>query len=227
MTENQHQLALPFSFRPSFDRGDFVITQANENAVHWIDRWPQWNGPFLSLYGPAGCGKSHLAHIWQQATKAKTLTPDQIKTVISKTFLADGLRLVIDGVIPEQLTIEAQEQILHLYNWVRETRGFLLFTSQQPPSKWPLAIPDLHSRLKTVPAIEMALPDDALFQAVAMKLTADRQINIKPEVLHFAILRLDRRFDSLQNFIALLDKKSMAEKRPITIPFVKQVLASL
>ncbi|MFP3422559.1 chromosomal replication initiator DnaA, partial [Bacillus sp. SIMBA_161] len=36
----------------------------NEAAVAWIDRWPDWPGTAVVLHGPAGSGKTHLAHVW-------------------------------------------------------------------------------------------------------------------------------------------------------------------
>ena len=46
-------------------REDFLPAPSNAAALAWIERWPDWPGPALALYGPAGCGKTHLASIWQ------------------------------------------------------------------------------------------------------------------------------------------------------------------
>ena len=62
------QLPLDLGFRPALGRTDFLIAPCNAAAVAWLDRWPEWPGVALALWGPAGSGKSHLAELWR--TKA-------------------------------------------------------------------------------------------------------------------------------------------------------------
>ncbi len=59
------QLPLDLGFRPALGRADFLVAPCNEEAVAWLDRWPQWPGPALALAGPARSGKSHLAEVWR------------------------------------------------------------------------------------------------------------------------------------------------------------------
>ncbi len=60
------QLALDFGHRPALGREDFLVAPCNEDAVAWVDRWPDWPGPALVIHGPAGCGKTHLAQVWRR-----------------------------------------------------------------------------------------------------------------------------------------------------------------
>ncbi len=48
------QLPLELELRPALGRDDFLVAPSNEVAVAWIDRWPDWPGPALALYGPPG-----------------------------------------------------------------------------------------------------------------------------------------------------------------------------
>ena len=59
------QLVLEFGHRTALDAEDFLVTPSNSEAVLWLDRWPDWPAPALVIHGPAGCGKSHLAHVWR------------------------------------------------------------------------------------------------------------------------------------------------------------------
>ncbi len=64
------QLALDLGHRPALGREDFLVAPCNEDAVAWIDRWPDWPGPALVIHGPAGCGKTHLARVWRRRSGA-------------------------------------------------------------------------------------------------------------------------------------------------------------
>ena len=66
------QLPLPFEHQPSYEPGDFIAACSNRDALAWLDApWPDHR---LALYGPPGCGKSHMLRIWQQRTDAVLLT---------------------------------------------------------------------------------------------------------------------------------------------------------
>ena len=52
----------------------------------------------------------------------------------------------------------------------------MLLTSRAPPPALTLGIRDLASRLRAVPVVTLAPPDDALLRALIVKLAADRQL---------------------------------------------------
>ena len=58
------QLPLIFEHRPAFGYEDFIVNPSNEEAVLWLDKWPEWDNFALAIYGPEGCGKTHLAHVF-------------------------------------------------------------------------------------------------------------------------------------------------------------------
>ncbi len=64
------QKLLALSFKPEYAEEDFCISGCNMEAFRIIKRWPNWPGHSIIIYGPAGSGKTHLAKIWQQKTKA-------------------------------------------------------------------------------------------------------------------------------------------------------------
>ena len=74
------QLILDLGHRPALGREDFLVAPANQTAVAWIDRWPDWPGPVLALSGPPGCGKSHLLQVWRAMSGAREIDP--AKTVL-------------------------------------------------------------------------------------------------------------------------------------------------
>jgi len=64
------QLTLDLPRRTALGRSDFFVSDSNATAVGWIDRWPAWPCRAVVLHGAAGCGKTHLAHLWCERASA-------------------------------------------------------------------------------------------------------------------------------------------------------------
>ena len=64
------QIPLDLVFRPAMAREDFFISFSNQEAVSWLDKWPDWPSPALVIYGEKSCGKTHLLHVWQKQSGA-------------------------------------------------------------------------------------------------------------------------------------------------------------
>ena len=198
------QLALDLGHRPALGREDFLVAPCNENAVAWIDRWPDWPGPALVIHGPAGCGKTHLARVWRQRSDA---TEDAV--IENADRPADDVAL------------------FHLYNRHAEEGGHLLLTARTPPARWPGRLPDLISRLTASPTVEIGAPDDTLIAQVVVKLFADRQLEAGAEVVSYLVTHMERSFAAARRLVAAADAAALAAKRPVTVPLVRDVLAGL
>lgn len=213
------QLALDLGHRPAFGREDFLVAPGNQDAVEWIDRWPDWPGHALALFGPAGCGKSHLAQVFALrahavAIAAPDLTTDAVGALLGK----------YKAFLLEEGDACDERALFHLFNGVRESKGALLLTGREPPARWPTELPDLKSRLSSIPAVPIAPPDDAMMEAVLVKLFSDRQLGVAPDVIAYVLRRIDRSFASARRLVATADKESLAGKRPITIPLMKTII---
>ena len=68
------QLRLELGRSTPFRRADFIVSSANADAVRALDAWPNWHGGCLTLVGPAGSGKSHLALTWAAHAHAAAAT---------------------------------------------------------------------------------------------------------------------------------------------------------
>jgi chromosomal replication initiation ATPase DnaA len=209
------QLAFSLPHRPVLGRDDFLVSPANEEAVGWIDRWPDWPGGILALAGPAACGKSHLIEVWRARSDAPLLAPSALDAWMDWSGSA-----AIDG-LDEGFSEEA---LFHAVNWVRAKGLTLLLAARRPPATWPITLPDLRSRLATIPVAAIAAPDDALIDALIVKQFADRQLAVTPETVHFLRLRIDRSFEAVNRVIERLDARALAEKRALTLPFIRRVL---
>ena len=226
------QLAFDLGARPAFGRADFLVAPCNEAAVAWLDRWPDWPGPALVVHGPPGSGKSHLAQVWRARSGAGTVAASALAVdapagdahaVDAPGAWREAPALVVEDVDRGPLDERA---LLHRYNRAQERGGHLLLTAGAPPGRWRLALPDLASRLRLAPAAALGMPDDALLGALVVKLFADRQMTVAPEVPAYLVPRIERRFDALAALVDALDRAALAENRPVTVPLARAVLAA-
>ena len=220
------QIPLNFSLPNAFGREDFLVTKCNFEAATWLDRFPDWQTNSLIIYGEKGCGKTHLSHIFVEKVgkeaktpivDARTISTDIIPELVSKTG-----SVVIENI--DENTDE--EALLHLYNFIKENKGFLLLTSLKSPNFWNIKLADLSSRINSVPSIAIGLPDDILMRALLVKMFSDRQLEIKEDALEYLIKNMERSFGSAGRIVERADKLSLAKKRGISIPILKEVMAN-
>ena len=217
------QRTFDWGVRPALGREDFLVAPCNEAAVAWLDRWPDWSGPALVIHGPSGSGKSHLAEVWRRRSGAEVVDAASLAHAAPGGGQA-AAALVLDGLGGLGGPID-ERALLHTYNSVAERGGHLLLTALAPPARWPLALPDLVSRLRVAPSVALGLPDDALLAALMLKLFADRQIAVAPEVPAYVVPRIERTFEAAASLVERLDRAALAEGRPVTVPLVRAVLA--
>ncbi len=196
---------------------DYLVAPCNRDAVAWLDRWPDWPGPALVLHGPAGCGKTHLTHVWRAMSGAVALERAE------PSALPGG---VTACVIDDAGEAGDERAFLHLYNIVAERGGHMLLTARSGPARWRLELPDLASRLRAAPSVAVGAPDDAMIGALLVKLFADRQLRIEPAVVTYLVARIERSFAALRDTVAALDTAALGYKRNITVPLARDVLAN-
>ncbi|MDX5367662.1 MAG: chromosomal replication initiator DnaA, partial [Alphaproteobacteria bacterium] len=123
-----------------------------------------------------------------------------------------------------RLTAEGERALFHLVNMVRAEGAFLLITSREALARLPLALPDLTSRLKAAPQVELGAPDDALLAGILVKLFDDRQLRVTPAVIAYLSSRIERSVEAARQAVAELDTASLSGKRPITVPLAAEIL---
>lgn len=214
------QLPLELGHRPALGRDDFLVSDSNGEAVRWIDVWPDWPAPGLVIAGPQASGKSHLAQVWRARSGAIAVDRAALAEPGAPARLAAHRNVAIDDA--DQLRDE--RNLLHLYNLVAEAGGSLLLTAAEPPARWAVTLADLRSRLSALPVVEIRAPDDALIQAVLVKLFADRQLRVDPELVSYLASRLDRSLVVATNAVDILDRAALSAQRALTIPFARETL---
>ncbi|MEP2546080.1 MAG: DnaA/Hda family protein [Alphaproteobacteria bacterium] len=210
------QIPIPFEHRPALQRDDYLVTPANAEAVAWIDRWPDWPGPLLAVWGPEGCGKSHLAQVFLARTGGRLLTvPDAAVVETGGAYVLEDL---------DRIPSLDEEALFHLFNALKSAEGRILVTARTAPARWSIALPDLTSRLKGSPAVEITAPDDALLAALLVKHFSDRQLRVDAEVVAYMVPRMNRTFQAAADLVAAIVAEALARKRAVTVPLVRKVL---
>lgn len=216
------QLSFSLPVRVARGRADFFVSPANSTAVAMIDRTHAWPNGKLALSGPAGAGKSHLAHVWAAETDAQIVPSTALDQLDLPTLATTPIVLEDLPDIANQPALE--EAAFHLHNLLAAAQQPLLLTGQNAPKFWGLTLPDLHSRIASATHVDLSPPDDALLEAVLEKLFADRQLTPRANVIPFLLRHMERTFDAAGSIVHALDTAALAQSRDITRDLARDVL---
>jgi chromosomal replication initiation ATPase DnaA len=215
----QLTLTLPAE-QQEYSPTDFMITDANESAYHAVSAWPKWAeaGPWqrmLIIYGPEGCGKTHLAHMWAKKSRAEWLMQGMHYDVI-----ADEKRYIVDDARRWD-----PRALLHILNYAQGKQAWILMTMEGEPASWHIPLADLRSRLRAIQTVGIAAPDDMLLTVILGKLLADRQLRVPEDVLHYCLKRMERSYIGAWHLVQWLDQAALKTKQPINLHLARQYFA--
>jgi len=213
------QLALPLEPREAFARENFVVGTTNADALAFVESWPGWRVPAAVIHGPTGAGKSHLAVIWQRLSGARLISAADV----GSEFLPAGPLAIedVDSESGEEACAHALFQVLE-----RATLSApVLLTGRETPFLWPCAVPDLASRFSALPDFQLLPPDDTLLSGIARKLFADRQLAVPDSAIERMLHSLERSPSAIRAFVRDVDRRALAESRPVTAVLIRELLA--
>lgn len=208
------------SFHPGANRG--ALAQVRASAAE-----PAW----LYLWGAPGTGKTHLlnaaCHAAGGAGRTACLVPLDRSDGWSPDALAglQGIHLVcLDGLDAVAGRREWEEAVFHLLNGLREAGGSVLMSARGRPAAMKLRLPDLKSRLGWGTLVRLtALDDDDKLAALRLR-ARQRGLDLPDESAGYLIRRVARDTHTLFALLDRLDSASLAAKRRLTVPFLKDVL---
>jgi chromosomal replication initiation ATPase DnaA len=216
MTSEQFIFTFPQTVQYAADH--FLTADCNRDAHRWVTTPSAWHAHTLVLHGPARSGKTHLAHIWAGSAggmiaEASDLSRDAVPDLTSTDIAIEA----VDGDVD-------QTALFHLYNLTREQGRRLLLTARTPPASWSIDLPDLQSRLSAAPSVAISEPDESLIAPLLVKLFADRQLGIPPDVVMFLAARVERTFGAIEQLVSDLDHAAMQEGRRVTLHLARRTL---
>jgi chromosomal replication initiation ATPase DnaA len=222
--DTPRQLAFELDPKENFSREDFLRGAGNAAALDLVESWPNWPARTIALVGPEGSGKSHLAAIWATAAGGRRLAGDALDEAAVPASLSTGALVLERGGV--DLHDVDERALFHLLNLAQEQRAYLLLTARTPPAGWPIRLPDLASRLRALPVVALAAPDDAMLRAVLVKLFADRQLAVDDGLVSYLMARIERSFAAARAVVAELDREALRRHRPVTKVLVSEILGS-
>ena len=215
------QLALALPIVDRMRAEDFLVAPCNRLAHAAVLAWPAAD-PVLVLTGPRGSGKTPLARIAAERTRAVFLADAGADAGMDPQWLDASAWIVDDA------DRWADETLLfHLVNLARADRRGLLVTTTFPVAVWRPRLADLRSRLLAAPTVAIAPVDDALLAAMLVKQFGDRQLRIAPALVHYLVARMERSFAAARRVVAMLDQAALVSGRPITPSLARLALGWL
>lgn len=204
------------------DWNDFIESAENQEAVSYLVRWPNWNCNGIIIHGESGVGKTHLANLWAQTSNAVCVLGSSIN--YDARFLFDSENNFLFDDFDSFLSTQNYNWIFNFFNIAKEKKRFFLLLSRKIPSMWLIPLNDLRSRLMTLPSIQIKNPGDELLIKIAKKISHDLNITISEDSINYILKHKERSVVSIIKTLKFLDKLSLQQQKPITIPFIKRYI---
>jgi DnaA family protein len=115
-----------------------------------------------------------------------------------------------------------QEPLFTLFNRCTESGVKLLVAATKPPAQLSALLPDLRSRLTSLTIFQLPHFSEEHIAAL-LRLRADAAgVTLSNEVLQYCTMRLPRDARTVVHFMEQLDRLSLAQGRPVTIPLIRE-----
>jgi DnaA family protein len=184
------------------------------------------------LHGAPGSGRTHLLQACCLVSEAQAATfaylPLADLRALPPTELLAGLEACalvclddLDAVLCEPAWEEA---IFHLHNRLLQREASLLVAARLPPASLAVRLPDLLSRLQALLVLPLALPDDESLLSALVLRAHRRGMTLDEDVARYILSRAPRGMSELMAVLDLLDARSLAAGRRLSIPFVREAL---
>ncbi|TSA10677.1 MAG: DnaA regulatory inactivator Hda [Betaproteobacteria bacterium] len=174
---------------------------------------------FVYLWGAPGSGRTHLLRGLAQAAGAALYTGGG-----ALEGTADNTVLAVDDV--QLLPAKNQIELFDLYNRVRAAGGALAASGDAAPAQLALR-PDLRSRLAWGLAFQLHPLSDEEKAAALRAHALGRAFELPEEIIAYLLRHAQRDMASLIGILDALDRYSLEQKRPVTLPLVRAALEAM
>lgn len=224
------QIPLPVHLRDEATLANYLPGEGAEPLLGALREQLRPQGePLVFLHGAEGVGKSHLlqagchlasnAAIYLPLGELAGYAPEEVLAGAESMLLIclDDLDVVLGKPNWERA-------LFNLYNISRERGCRMLLSASASPRELAIELADLRSRLSWGVVYHLAVPDDDRRCDILQFRARRRGLELSREVANFLVNRAPRSMNKLLACLEQLDQASLAHKRALSIPFVKQTL---
>jgi len=162
------------------------------------DRWPS---AAILLLGPEGSGKTHLGRAWQSEFDGEFIDTAH---EMDETALFDAINRALAG----------------------QSKGLLLASSVSPKA-WGVAMPDLKSRLFSMPTLNLAEHDETSLEPILRQLFGQVGREVSQDVVTYVLSQTERSVEALRELVHELDVEAGSKKADLTKAFVAKYLSRI
>ncbi|MBH1645094.1 DnaA regulatory inactivator Hda [Stenotrophomonas maltophilia] len=203
---------------------DGALAQLRAIAVGASHDW-------VYLEGAAGTGKPHQA----LAMCSSAAQAGRLPTYVPLASAAGRVRAALDGLAARELVaLDGLDEVagnrddeIALFDFHTRARAAgvpVLYTAQKAPEALGLGLPDLRSRLGQCVRVLLQPLDEAGRAAGLRERALRRGLAIDEASIEWRLSHTGRELGGLITLRDWLDRESLAAKRRITVPFLRQVL---
>ena len=213
------QLVFKFPFKTTYFEKDFFVSSNNFEAYKLIESWPKWSNKYINIFGPRGCGKTHLVNILGKKLKMLSVDANKLNSKIN------NLVQNFDCIVIENYEGNINENLLYSFiNQALQLDKSIIINSLKNIKNLKIQLLDLKSRLNSFLELQINLPTDDLIRVIISKTFSDKQIKITRKHLEFIIKNIDRSYDKIFKFTKDIDNISLSTGKSININLIKKVL---
>ncbi|MEQ1637875.1 MAG: DnaA regulatory inactivator Hda [Methylococcales bacterium] len=225
------QLPVQFEFNTLQTFHNFYPGCNQELISHLQEAITKGNEQLIFVWGEAGLGKSHLLHAscqfayeLRRSSFIVSLNPEQLPDASILEDL-DAIEFVcVDNIDAIAGVSEWEQAFFNFFNRHRDKDQHLILSAASPPNYLTVQLADLKTRLNWGLTLKLKAltPADSLG---ALNFKADSLgFEISPQVGRFLLTHFARDLPSLWALLDRLDQMSLAAKRKLTLPFLRQLI---
>jgi DnaA-homolog protein len=185
----------------------------------------------IFLWGEIGLGKSHLLHASCQLAHEQLqssffigLNPEKLPDVSILDGLDNIAWVCVDNIDAIAGVSEWEQAFFNFFNRHRDNDQHLIVSASTPPAYLTVQLADLKTRLNWGLTLRLKALTDAESLAALNFKAESLGFEISPQVGCFLLTHFARDLPSLWQLLDRLDQASLAAKRKLTLPFLKQLL---
>jgi len=188
------------------------------------------NGELIFVWGSSESGKTHLAQAlcnqFDSTSSSAVYLPldnEQLMPEILNGMSSMDL-VCLDNIDAIEGNAGWETAIFDLYNNIKMEGNSLVMFGSSAPNQMLIQLADLSSRLAAMEVYKLVSLDEQQKISFFQQRAENRGIEITDEVASFVLSRHSRSVTDLIDLLDLIDHSTIALKRRVTIPLIKEIV---